>query len=187
MPGKPRLSQLLLEDRRIIFRNFTGAEGRFNAKGQRNFHVVLEEDEAERMTVAGWNVKYPKPREDGDQPLPHLPVKVRFDNFPPRVVLITSRGKTPLDESMVDILDWAEIEHVDMILNPSWYDVNGKSGYSAYLKSLYVTIHEDELELKYADVPDSAQSALAVVEEPVPAMIHQESEVIAIERGSTPF
>lgn len=187
MPGKPRLPQLLLEDRHIIFRNFTGVEGRFNAKGQRNFHVVLEEDEAEKMTVAGWNVKYPRPREDGDQPLPHMPVKVRFDNFPPRIVLITTRGKTPMDESMVDILDWAEFDNIDMILNPSWYDVNGKSGYSAYLKSLYVTLHEDALERKYADVPDSAQSALAVAEEPAPPMIHVASEVLAIERGETPF
>ena len=187
MPGKPRMSQLLLEDRHIIFRNFTGAEGRFNAKGQRNFHVVLSEEEAEKMTVDGWNVKYPRPREDGDTPLPHLPVKVRFDNYPPRVVLITSRGKTPLDESMVDILDWAEFDNIDMILNPSYYDVNGKQGFTAYLKSLYVTLHEDELELKYADIPDSAQSALKVVDEPEPAMIHQASEVIAIERGSTPF
>jgi hypothetical protein len=184
MPGK-KLPALLLEDRRIIFRNFSGAEGRFNAKGQRNFHVVLDEAEAEAMMVAGWNVKYAKPRDDGDTPPPHLPVKVRFDNFPPNVVLITSRGKTRLTEDMIDILDWAEIEQVDMILNPSWYEVNGKSGYSAYLKSLYVTIHEDELELKYADVPDSAQSSLPVVEEP--EMIQAKSEILAIERGSVPF
>lgn len=148
-----------------MFRNFSGEEGRYNAKGKRNFNVLLTDQEAEAMTADGWNVKWLLPREDGDQPQARLEVSVHYGKNPPRVILITSRGKTPLDESMVSLLDWAEIENVDMIVRPYEWDVNGKTGVKAYLKSIYVTIREDELEMKYRDVPDSAASAIVEPQE----------------------
>ena len=161
MPGK--LQPIVLEDCRIIFRNFSGEEGRFNAKGNRNFNVLLDDDVAEAMLKDGWNVKYLQPREEGDLPQARLEVSVKYGKgAPPRVILITSRGKTPLDESMINILDWAEIEHVDMIVRPYEWEVSGKTGVKAYLKSIYVTIREDELEKKYIDVPDSAASVITV-------------------------
>jgi hypothetical protein len=185
MPNK--ISQVLLENRRIIFRNFSGAAGKFNAEGDRNFNVLLEDREAEAMLSDGWNVKYLQPRDEDDPPQPRLDVAVSYKNRPPRVFLITSRGKTELDESMISLLDWVEIENVDMILNPfTWGPINGRSGVKAYLKALYVTIHEDELELKYRDVPDSAMNVLEVADEP--EMIHASSEVLAITRGEqAPF
>ena len=154
-----RLQPVVLENRRILFRNFAGEEGRFNAKGNRNFNVVLEPEEAEAMEKDGWNIKYLQPREEGDEPLPRLEVTVKFGKIPPRVILITSKGKTQLDEDMVSLLDWAEIENVDMIVRPYEWEVNGKTGVKAYLKSIYVTIREDELERKYMDVPDTPDSA----------------------------
>jgi hypothetical protein len=164
-----RLQPVVLEGRRILFRNFAGEEGRFNAKGNRNFNVVLEPEEAEAMLKDGWKVKYLQPREEEDQPLPRLEVTVKFGKIPPRIILITSRGKTALDEDMVKLLDWAEIENVDLIVRPYEWTVNEKSGVKAYLKSIYVTIREDELEKKYMDVPDSAaESIVASVEEGPP-------------------
>ena len=161
-----RVQPIVLEDRRILFRNFSGEEGRFNAPGDRNFNVLLTDDEATAMLADGWNVKYLQPREEGDQPQPRLEVSVKFGKHPPRVILITSRGKTPLDESMVSILDWADILTVDMIVRPYEWEVNGRSGIKAYLKSIYITIREDELERKYLDVPDSAVSSIVVSNEP---------------------
>jgi hypothetical protein len=155
-----RLQPIVLEDRKILFRNFSGEEGRFNAKGQRNFNVLLGQEEAEAMLKDGWNVKYLQPREEGDEAQPRLEVSVHFGKNPPRVILITSKGKTPLDESMINLLDWAEIENVDMIVRPYEWEVSGRTGVKAYLKSIYVTIREDELEKKYLDVPDSASSAI---------------------------
>jgi hypothetical protein len=161
-----QLQPVVLEGRRILFRNFSGEEGRFNAKGQRNFNVLLEDEEAELMLKDGWNVKYLQPREKGDAPQPRLEVSLNFGRNPPRIVLITSRGKTALDESMVPLLDWAEIIEVDMIIRPYQWEVNGRTGVKAYLKSLYVTIREDELEKKYYDVPDSAAVAVMQHDEP---------------------
>ena len=160
MAEERQLQPVVLEGRRILFRNFSGEEGRFNARGQRNFNVLLEDEEAEAMLADGWNVKYLQPREEGDKPQARLEVSVHFGRNPPRIILITSRGKTPLDESMVSLLDWADIENVDMIVRPYEWEVNGRRGVKAYLKSIYVTIREDALELKYLDVPDSAAVAI---------------------------
>lgn len=176
MPEQTRLGPVTLEGRRIIFRNFAGKEGNFNAEGARNFAVVLEEEEGQLMQADGWNVKWGKPRDDEEPLPPYLKVNVKYGTRgqPPRVVLITSRGKTALDEDLIQLLDWADIINVDMIIRPYSWDISGRQGVSAYLKSIYVTIREDELELKYnevPDAPDSAASAItrdAVPEEEVP-------------------
>lgn len=155
-------NNIRIEGARIGFRNFSGEEGRFNPKGRRNFCVFLEEDIAKDMKKEGWNVKWLEPREEGDDPQAYLQVKVVFGKIPPKIVLVTGRGKTRLDEDTVNILDWAEIQNVDLIIRPYNWEVNGDTGVSAYIKTMYVTLREDEFESKYYDVPDSAASAMMV-------------------------
>lgn len=153
---------LTFEDCRMVFKNFSGKEGKFNREGDRNFCLLVDHESAAQMAADGWNIKELQPREEGDPTQPYLKVKVNFpkNNRPPRVVLVTQRGKTELDEDTIGMIDWADIKHVDLIIRPYDWEVSGNTGRSAYLKSLFVTINEDELDLKYADVPDSAQSAI---------------------------
>lgn len=145
---------VVMENVRIIFRNFKGKEGMYNREGDRNFAVLLDEKTAKLMSDDGWNVKYLKAREEGDEEQAYLQVSVNFKGRPPRIVMITSRGRTDLGEDECELLDWADIRNVDLIVRPYDWSVNGKTGTKAYLKSLFVTIEEDELELKYADVDD---------------------------------
>lgn len=152
----PRDGQVTMEGMRIIFKNFKGLEGKYNRAGDRSFCVLLDEKTAKRMERDGWNVKALRAREEGDPEQPYLPVAVNFDSGrPPRIMMITSRGRTELDEDSCEVLDWAEIINVDLIVNPyHWSMPDGKSGVKAYLKSMYVTIEEDDLDRKYADVDD---------------------------------
>ncbi len=154
--------ELTLEGVRIRYPNFQGRADTFNQAGRRNFVVLLDDDTASAMKKEGWNVKVLAPRDETDTPQAIMKVNVKYDGkgAPPRVYLITSRGKTLLDEDSVRVVDFAEIDNVDMIIRPWNYDINGSQGISAYLKSIYVTMHEDDLMRKYRDVAD-ARAAMA--------------------------
>ena len=158
MAGKPnnRLSSITFENSRIIWKNFSGAPTQINrAGGVRTFNLVLTQDEYEAMLADGWNVKRREPREEGDDPLYHLPVKVSYAGRPPTVVLITSSGRTALDEETIGILDSQLATNIDLIINPYHWDVNGTTGISAYLQTMYFTMEEDDLQRKYGLVEAS--------------------------------
>jgi len=156
---------IIIENAPIRFRNFAGKAGDFNPEGVRNFCVFLDNELATSLKADGWNVKELTPR-DPDEPIqPYLPVAVAFANYPPKIVMMSSRGKTLLDEASINILDWAELQSVDLIIQPyNWVMYEGKKnerrGVKAYLKSMYVTIYEDELAKKYVNVPDSAETSV---------------------------
>jgi hypothetical protein len=139
-----------IEDAQLIFKNFAGVEGQFNVAGDREFSVIIDHENAKKMEADGWNIKYLKPREDGDEPTPYLPVKVSYKVRPPTVVMMTSTARTRLDESSIETLDWADIQKADLIVTPYHWAVGAKTGVKAYLKSLYVIVQEDDLERKYA-------------------------------------
>lgn len=150
------IERLLIEDATVLFRNFAGKEGEYNRQGDRNFVVLINPEEAPALVEQGWNIKYLKPREEGEEPAPYLPVAVNYNGpRPPKIVIISSSGRSELDESNVNILDWADIRLVDLVVNPYEWVVNDKSGVKAYLQSMYVTLEENSIEAKYADVPDT--------------------------------
>lgn len=153
-----------VDGRNMRFRNFAGKAGKFNAEGDRNFCLLLNPEVAADMKADGFNIRYLKPRDEEEDPVPYVQIKLKYYSRsgerlrPPKIVLVTKKGKTQLDEESVNTLDWAEIEKFDIAINPREYDMNGRSGVTAYLKTLYVTIVEDEFEDRYYDVPDSAQN-----------------------------
>lgn len=150
----------------IRFRNFAGKEGKYNAEGDRNFCLLLDPDDAYDMAEEGWNVRYLKPKDPDESPVPYIQIKVGFGGKgrPPKVVMITKHGKTQLNEETINILDWADIEYADIAVNPYHYNVGDKKGIKAYLKTMYVTIAEDEFEDMYYDIPDSAQNIVDIEE-----------------------
>lgn len=150
------LKNFQVEDAKIIFRNFSGRPDKYNAQGgKRTFGVVLDAQVAEEMYEAGWNVKLPDPEEEEDAGRdPFIKVEAKFEKRPPRVTMITSTGKTTLTEDTIGILDAVDFRTVDLIANASYWEVNGKGGVKAYLKTMFVTIEEDALERKY-NIPEA--------------------------------
>lgn len=151
---------LVVENARLAFRNFAGNAGKYNAAGRRNFVVLLNSDDAPALIEQGWNIKFLKPRDEDEEPTPYIQVAVNFENRPPRILLVTSRGKTALDEDTVSLLDWADVETADVTIRPYVWEVNGATGIKAYVKTLVVKITEDPVEMKYLDTPDTALTGL---------------------------
>ena len=150
------MQNIIIENARIGFRNFTGKEGKYNASGRRNFCVFLETTVAADLEHLGWNIRWLEPRNPDEEKQAYLQIAVSYKNMPPKIVVITSRNKSILEEGTVHVLDWAEIDNVDLIVRPYNWEVNGKTGVKAYLKTMYITLVEDEFEKKYVDVPDAA-------------------------------
>ena len=144
-----------IDDARIIYRNFAGAPSKFNREGDRNFAVVIDDqDIAEALTEKGWNVKIKPPREEGDEPFMALPVKVKINDRGPKVYLQNSlggRNRVTLDEDTVGILDNVDIINVDLDIRPYDWDVQGKTGRTAYLQSICVTQEVDRFLDRYAE------------------------------------
>lgn len=150
---KKKVNKIIIENAKILFRNFAGEETRFNPKGRRNFSVIIDDPEyAEMLTNDGWNIKTLPPREEGDTAKYYLQVTVNFENVPPKVIMVTNKSMTPLDSESIGTLDYADIINVDLTITPYHWEVNGKDGIKAYLKTMYVTIDEDEFADKYADI-----------------------------------
>lgn len=151
-----QVDNLMIENARIMFRNFAGREQTFNSEGDRNFCIFLEPGQGEDLQKHGWNIKHLRAREEDDEPQAYVQVTVNYKKGrPPRIVIITSRGRLDLGADEVEMLDYADIKNIDVILNPYEWEVNGNKGVKAYLKSAFVTINEDELELKYSGLPDA--------------------------------
>lgn len=138
---------LQVDDARIIFRNFRGEGSKFNREGDRNFALLIDDQRvADALIKEGWNVRIKPPREEGDSPFMYLPVKVKFSEYGPRVYLRSGNATNRLDEESIDCLDNIDILGVDLDIRPYDWEVQGKTGRTAYLQSICVTQEVDRFE-----------------------------------------
>lgn len=161
MAKKRQLPDARIYGVNIIFRNLMGLERKFNAAGKRNFSIALSPEQAAALKADGWNVKerHPKDPDDDRGVLLHMKANVNYKSAqPPAIWLVTSRGRTLLDETTVGMIDVAEISNVDVTLSAYFFDEETEVP-SAYVKSMYVTIVEDEMERKYAELEDKGGNA----------------------------
>lgn len=133
-----------IDDTRIIFRNLRGEGSKYNREGDRNFAIIIPDQEiADALIEQGWNVRINDPRDEGDSPFIFLPVKVKFNAHGPNIYLRTGNAINKLDEESVGIIDEIDILSVDLDIRPYDWEVNGKTGRTAYLQSMQVTQETD--------------------------------------------
>ena len=143
---------LQIDDARIIFRNFEGRGDKYNREGDRNFALVIPTQEmADELMAEGWNVRIKPPRDEDDSPFMYLPVKVKCNDRGPAVYLKTGDSVNRLDEDSVGMLDRIDISSVDMDLRPYDWEVNEKTGRTAYLQSINVIQDIDRFSARYAE------------------------------------
>ena len=143
---------LQIDDAKIIYRNFSGAASKFNREGDRNFAVIIDDENvANTLIDTGWNVKIKPPRDEDDAPFMYLPVKVKFNERGPKAYLISGANRVALDEETISCLDDIDIMNVDLDIRPFDWEVNGKTGRTAYLQSIEVTQEIDRFAARYSD------------------------------------
>lgn len=142
---------LQIDNARIVYRNFSGEGSKFNREGDRNFAVIIEDEEiAQQLADNGWNVKIKPPRDDEDSPFMFLPVKVKFNDRGPAVYLKSGTADpVKLEEDSVGCLDQIDILSVDLDIRPYNWEVNGKEGRTAYLQSMMVTQDIDRFAARF--------------------------------------
>lgn len=143
---------------KLLWPNFEGRGDKFNKAGERNFNIIIpNQDIANELMSdvnefgAGWNVKMKAPREDGDDPLIYMNVKVKFNDRGPDVYLISGNRRVQLDEETIGMLDDIDISNVDLDIRP--YDGEGSFGpfRSAYLAAMEVTQNINRFAARYAE------------------------------------
>lgn len=149
------MQNLVLENCKIIHRNFEGRPTKFNkVGGVKSFSVVIEPENVENLINLGWHVveKFSKNDENRENPYYTMDVKVNYKSKrTPEIYVCTSKKKTKLDEETVKTIDYADIVDCSMILHPFKYDEN--SNVTAYLDVLYVTINDNVLADKFDYLP----------------------------------
>ena len=147
--GKEVTMEDLTKDE-IIYRNFSGLGGEYNAEGKRNFNVVIrDEDVADELRNLGFRIK-PKKNEEGAYT---LKIHVNFSSkFPPDVTYILGNKKISVDEENAYLLDKKIPECVDL----RFVGYKGKKSrdnfLDAYLDVLFFEAKRDLLYEKHADV-----------------------------------
>ena len=142
---------LQIDDAKIIFKNFEGRGDKFNREGDRNFSLrIYDADLADELVERGRNVRIKDGRDEDEGPFMRLPVKVKFNDRGPNVYLKSGERRIKLDEESIAMLDNIDIERIDMDIRPYNWEVNGRTGRTAYLESMEVTQQIDRFAARYA-------------------------------------
>ena len=141
-----------IDGHQIIFKNFEGRGDKFNREGDRNFSLRIDDpDTADALIKEGWNVRIKEGRDEEEGPFMRLPIKIKFTNYGPNVYLRTGDRVNELDEEGIACLDNIDIDSVNMDIRPYDWDVNGRTGRTAYLQSIEVVQRIDRFAARYAN------------------------------------
>lgn len=168
MIGQKTFKLTYLDNADILFRNFAGVEKQYNAPGDRNFCVRLDEAIANELASMGISVKILEPREEGGEPLRFIKVKVKDfskiyaanvgQKWPDDMSLAERKEKQRLSESSYYSLDEATIQNAWITVSIYHWEMgtgaNKKSGVSLSLGEGFFKLVPNELERMFFGIPD---------------------------------
>ena len=146
-----------IDDCRIMWRNFSGLEGRFP-------DPIRGRGLADALTENGWDVIVRPARDEDEDPLYLLKVKFNYlhEGLKPTAYLKSGRNMKALDEDTIGILDRASIMSVNADIRRSEYidKHTGELKKTNYLKHIKVTQQIDRFAAE--------MEAMAAEEEGIP-------------------
>ena len=149
-PNREDYDRLQIDDAQIVFPHFSGKKDDFHREGERDFKLIIpDEKTADALTKNGWNVTV---TEKGDNVYMKMKVKINFDRrYPPKVYLVSGSHMQELNKDTAECIDYARIIKVDCDLSANDWNVNGKSGRTAYLDAIRVYQEVDRFAQEYAE------------------------------------
>lgn len=156
-----RLPNLQLKNTEILggtYKNFSGKKTTYNAAGNRNFCIKLNDEVlAQQLLEDGWNVKCRPARNEDESPLYFIKCNLRDDSsiLPDVYSVQLINGKfvrTKLSPAEWGLFDNVYIEYVDIELTP-WKSKAAAptDPYGAYVKTLFVHVPSNDFANMYAD------------------------------------
>ena len=149
-------SDVIFKNATIWFKNFDGSRDR---NGKRTFNILLksdnydafDDDYIQELADQGWNIKFSNRLNDDGEPLyVTIPVEIRFDRYPPEVVVISRGKRVDLNEDTIGELQGASIDKINLRIGPRvWFDDKTETcKVKAYLRKMHVYLRDmhDELD-----------------------------------------
>lgn len=158
MPFKPAVPKLKIRHAQIFAKNFSGKK---SEDGKKTFCVYVDdldnirykeedyntpEDFVEALRLDGWNVKKSKYDDDNGNPRYFIPVEVRFDPYPPEIIVHVNGKDLEYDESLVGSLD--KLTNFDILdayvsVRPRVWDDHGQYRVKGFLNKLELEVDDD--------------------------------------------
>lgn len=158
MPFKPAIPKIKIKNAQIFGKNFSGKR---SEDGKRNFCVYLNnindirykednyetvEDFVDALRFDGWNVKQSKYQDEKGNDQYFIPVEVRFDPYPPEILIHTGEKDLEYNEDIVGSLD--KLNGLDILdcyvsIRPRIWDDHGTMRVKAFLNKLEMDIDDD--------------------------------------------
>lgn len=143
--GEDRDQVVLIEGAKLMWPHLAGHKGKYNAEGERGFTLVFDdEEEAQKLVDAGYNVSIKAPREEGDIPFMKLKVKMAFTpNYQPDIWMTVNGNRRVLNAESCEAIDRLKSTSItDTVVQIHPYDWNNDfgSGRSAWLDGVEVFV-----------------------------------------------
>lgn len=140
------MNNLIIEDAKIIFPNFSGREGRYNREGNRCFSVMVPDEKlALQLKDDGWNIRERVINGEGTGEYYINGVNINFDYYIKPVIYYISNGNeielTPeiMDSGIAAQLDGRGAERYDVSIRPrSWERTDGSIGIKGYVDEMRI-------------------------------------------------
>lgn len=145
MPGKEYRS---FRNVKLMFKHF-GGDTTYDSDGIRHFAMILPDKEmAEELAENNWNVREYSRDEDED---PIYYVDIKIGQYA-KIFLVTEHGEEQLDEAEYRMIDSSAILRCDLTAVSRYYEVAGRTGWAAYLNTMYVALKKDPAAFTYEDL-----------------------------------